>query len=166
MTFYAENETHTELPFAWKELFQKVGEAVLEREGCPYEAQVSLLLTDNEEIRQINASTRGIDAATDVLSFPNISFLQPADFSAVEEETADCFEPDTGELILGEIILSIDKLQEQALAYGHSLEREFAFLVAHSMLHLCGYDHMEPEEEKVMFNRQEEVLQLLKITRD
>ena len=58
MTFYAENETHTELPFAWKELFQKVGEAVLEREGCPYEAQVSLILTDNEEIRQINASTR------------------------------------------------------------------------------------------------------------
>ena len=101
-----------------------------------------------------------------MLSFPNISFLQPADFSAVEEETADCFEPDTGELILGEIILSIDKLQEQALAYGHSLEREFAFLVAHSMLHLCGYDHMEPEEEEVMFNQQEEVLQLLKITRD
>lgn len=166
MTFYAENETPTKLPFAWEELFRQVGEAVLDKEGCPYETQVSLLLTDNESIRQMNADTRNIDAATDVLSFPNISFLHPADFSLVEEKTADCFDPDTGELILGEIVISIEKLQEQAASYGHSLKREFAFLIAHSMLHLCGYDHMEPKGEQEMFEKQEEILQLLQITRD
>ena len=165
MTFYTENETREELPFDWEALFRLVGETVLEREDCPYETQVSLLLTDNEGIREMNRETRHIDAATDVLSFPNLFFGHPSDFSMAEEETA-CFEPDTGELILGDIVISVDRLKEQAQSYGHSLKREFAFLVAHSMLHLCGYDHMEPDEEQVMISKQEEVLQLLGITRD
>ena len=166
MTFYAENETLEKLPFNWEELFALVGETVLEQENCPYEAEVSLLLTDEETIREMNRETRGIDQATDVLSFPNLFFTSPADFSSVEEEAADCFHPDTGELLLGEMVICVEKLYEQAESYGHSLKREFAFLVAHSMLHLCGYDHMEPEEEAVMNRRQEEVLNLLGITRD
>jgi len=84
----------------------------------------------------------------------------------VEENEADYFQPDSGELILGDIILSADRICSQAEAYGHSLKREFAFLVAHSMLHLCGYDHETDEEAAVMEHRQDAILNGLGITRD
>ncbi len=77
----------------------------------------------------------------------------------------DCFDPDSGELLLGDIILSVDRIREQAKEYGHSLLREFAFLTAHSMFHLCGYDHMAQEEAALMEKKQEDVLQRLNITR-
>ena len=78
----------------------------------------------------------------------------------------DYFNFETGELVLGDIIISVDKVKEQSDAYGHSVKREFAFLVAHSMLHLCGYDHMDPEEASVMEEKQELVLRILGITRE
>lgn len=138
---------------------------MLLQEGCPYEAQVNLLITDNEGIRTYNASYRQIDRATDVLSFPNLDFETPADFSHLEEHEADYFDPESGELLLGDIILSADKVKEQAESYGH-LNSGICLLIAHSMLHLCGYDHMEPEEAKVMEAKQEEVLAGLHITRE
>ena len=138
----------------------------MEQEGCPYETQVSLLLTDNKGIREFNRENRGIDKETDVLSFPNIEFDKESNFDLVEEEEADYFDPETGELILGDIIISLDKVKEQALEYGHSEKREFAFLVAHSMFHLCGYDHMVPEEEKIMNEKQELLLSYLNIPRE
>ena len=95
-----------------------------------------------------------------------MDYGQPADFSGVEEMEASYFDPDSGELILGDIIISVDRVKEQAISYGHSEKREFAFLIAHSMLHLCGYDHMEEAEAKIMEAKQEEVLQKLHITRD
>ena len=137
-----ENETEITFPFAEKEILDKVADAVLLKEGCPYEAQVNLLITDNEGIRTYNASYRQIDRATDVLSFPNLDFETPADFSHLEEHEADYFDPESGELLLGDIILSADKVKEQAESYGHSELREFAFLFAHSMLHL----HITREE--------------------
>ena len=146
MTSYIENETNVEFAFSVEETVEKVMEAVLESEECPYEATINVLLTDNEGIREFNREHRQIDSATDVLSFPNIEYEEPADFGHVEEEEADCFDPDSGELILGDIIISVDKVKEQAVSYGHSELREFAFLVAHSMLHLCGYDHMEKKK--------------------
>lgn len=166
MTSYIENETEVEFPFSIEETAERVMEAVLEQEGCPYEASINVLLTDNEGIREFNRQHRQIDRATDVLSFPNISYEEPADFSLVEEQEADCFDPDSGELVLGDIIISVDKVKEQAESYGHSELREFAFLVAHSMLHLCGYDHMEEEEAAVMEGKQRRILELLGITRD
>lgn len=166
MTFYVENETETEFPFSVEEVARQVAEAVLETEGCPYEAQVNVLLTDNETIRDFNRENRGIDRETDVLSFPNLTFEKEGVFEIAREEEADCFDPDSGELILGDIIISVDKVKEQAESYGHSLKREFAFLVAHSMLHLCGYDHMEEQEAKVMEGKQEDILTSLGITRD
>ena len=84
----------------------------------------------------------------------------------MEDAQADCFDPDSGELLLGDIILSVDRIQEQSKEYEHSLLREFAFLTAHSMFHLCGYDHMVPEEATVMENKQEEILRKLGITRE
>lgn len=165
MTLYAENETDYEFPFPYEETARLVMEAALDSEGCPYECTVNLLITDNEGIHEYNKNYRGIDKETDVLSFPNLDFETPADFSKAEEHEADYFDPDSGELILGDVIISADKVKEQAQAYGHEEKREFAFLVAHSMLHLCGYDHMEDGERLVMEEKQESILQGLGITR-
>lgn len=166
MTSYIENETDVSFSFSVEEIVDKVMEAVLDSEACPYEATVNVLLTDNEGIRDFNREHRQIDRATDVLSFPNVMFETPADFDYAREHEADCFDPDSGELILGDIILSVDKVIEQAENYGHSQLREFAFLVAHSMLHLCGYDHMEEEEAAVMEDKQRKILETLGITRE
>ncbi len=166
MTFYVENETAVTFPFDTEETVEKVALQVLDTEKCPYEVQINVLITDNEGIREYNANYRGIDRETDVLSFPNVDYETPSDFEGVEEYEADYFDPDSGELILGDIILSVDRIKEQALSYNHSEYREFAFLVAHSMLHLCGYDHMEEAEAKVMEEKQEEALRALGITRE
>lgn len=166
MTLYTENETTETFPFSYEDTARSVAEAVLEAEGCPYEVTLNLLLTDNEGIREYNREYREIDKETDVLSFPNLDFGEPGDFGRVEGHEADYFDPDTGELVLGDIIISVDRVIEQAENYGHSLRREFAFLIAHSMLHLCGYDHMEEEERLVMEMKQEDILQSLGITRD
>ena len=166
MTLFLENETDKTFAFDVEETARQVIEGVLDMEECPYETQVNVLLTDNEGIREYNREYRSIDRETDVLSFPNLEFETPGLYEVEEEQEADCFDPDTGELILGDIIISVDRVAEQAESYGHSQKREFAFLVAHSMLHLSGYDHMEPEEAKVMEAKQEQVLQELGITRD
>lgn len=166
MTSYIENETKTVFSFDIERLAVQLMEAVLDREGCPYEATVNVLLTDNEGIREYNRQYREIDRATDVLSFPNIEFARPGDFSSAEESEADCFDPDSGDLVLGDIILSVDKVAEQAENYGHSQLREFAFLVTHSMLHLCGYDHMEESDALLMEEKQRNILEELGITRE
>ncbi|MCR5460229.1 MAG: rRNA maturation RNase YbeY [Acetatifactor sp.] len=165
MTLYAENETDVTFPFPVEETATQVIEAVLKSEGCPFDATVNLLITDNEGIREYNRQYREIDKETDVLSFPNLDFDAPGDFGRVTENKADYFDPDSGELILGDVIVSADKVIEQAENYGHDQKREFAFLVAHSMLHLCGYDHMADDERVVMEEKQEAVLQGLGITR-
>ncbi len=166
MTSYVENETDVSFAFDVKEVADRVIKAVLTSEGCPFDAQLNLLITDNEGIRDYNNRFRQIDRETDVLSFPNVDYDTPSDFSGLDEREADYFDPDSGELVLGDIIISADRVKEQAELYGHSEKREFAFLVAHSMLHLCGYDHMEPEEAKVMEEKQEAVLSGLGITRE
>lgn len=164
MTIIFEDESGRELPFDGQALTNRVIEAVLDYEGCPYEAEVDLLLTTDEGIHQVNRETRGIDRPTDVLSFPALEYEQPGDFDFLEDEDY-CFHPETGELLLGDILLSIDKVYAQAEEYGHSLEREYAFLIAHSMLHLCGYDHMEADEAAVMEAKQQEIMKLLGILR-
>ncbi len=166
MTFYIENETEELFPFDVEELVEQVAGQVLDTESCPYEVQLNVLITDNAGIREYNRQFRDIDKETDVLSFPNIDFESPAVFEIEEDREADYFDPDSGELILGDIILSVDRVKEQAESYGHSLKREFAFLVAHSLLHLCGYDHMEEADAAIMETKQEAALQALGITRD
>jgi probable rRNA maturation factor len=166
MTFYVENETNRELPFDAEDIAGKVISEAIEYENCPYEVTVELLLTDDENICEMNNEYRGIDRPTDVLSFPNVDYVKPADFSGIEDMIEDYFDPDTGELCLGDIVISVDKVFAQAEEYGHSPKREYAFLIAHSMLHLLGYDHMEPEEAAVMEAKQEEILTRLGITRN
>lgn len=166
MTFYVESETDKELPFDAEEVAGKVIVEALDCEHCPYEVSLNLLLTDNEGIRELNRQYRETDRPTDVLSFPNVDYDQPADFSAIEDHIEDYFDPENGELCLGDIVISVDKVFEQSEEYAHSVKREYAFLVAHSMLHLLGYDHMEPAEAEVMEQKQEEILDRLGITRN
>lgn len=166
MHFFVENETDVTFEFDVEEVVAAVVTQALDSENCPYEAQVNVLLTDNEGIRQFNKEHRDIDKETDVLSFPNLDFETPGFYEIEEDMEAYYFDPESGELLLGDIIISVDKVKEQALSYGHSQKREFAFLVAHSMLHLAGYDHMEPKEAAVMERKQEAILSKLGITRD
>ena len=159
-----ECETDFDLGLDCEALAKLVAEKVLEMEKCPYDAQVNLVLVDNEEIKRVNTEFRGIESATDVLSFPMIPFETPADY-AVAEEDESCFDLDTDELLLGDIMISAERAAAQAKEYGHSVKREFCFLVAHSMLHLLGYDHMVPEEAKVMEKKQAKALEELGISR-
>lgn len=165
MTINIEHEAEPLKDIDEEAVVRRVIEEAADYENCPYEIEVNVLFTDNESIRELNREYRGIDSPTDVLSFPMADYPAPADFSLVDESEEEYFNPETGELVLGDIVLSVDRIQSQALDYGHSIMRELAFLTAHSMLHLFGYDHIEPDEAVVMEKRQEEILQRLKITR-
>lgn len=164
MTVNIEYEAEKKLNIPYEEIIRKVIEEAIDYAECPYEAELNVILTDNESIHQINLETREIDRPTDVLSFPTLEYDEPGDFSIISEDSYD-FNPDTGELMLGDIVISVEKVEEQAEAYGHSQERELGFLVAHSMLHLFGYDHMIDEERIVMEQKQEEILQKCNILR-
>lgn len=165
MTFNIEYEAERKLDFAYEELIDSVILAALDAEECPYEAEVNIILTNDKQIHEINQEYRSIDRPTDVLSFPLIDYKVPGNFEGVEDYAEDYFNLETGELMLGDIIISVDKLYEQADNYGHSVRRELAFLVAHSMFHLMGYDHMEEEERIIMERKQSELLDQMGITR-
>lgn len=159
MTITIEYEAEKKLELPYKKIIQEIVEEALEYEGCPYESEINVILTDNQEIRKVNKETRNLDTATDVLSFPMVEFERPSEFDHVEEDVESYFNLETGELMLGDIMISVDKVEEQAEKYGHSTTRELAFLTAHSMLHLCGYDHMAEEERIVMEQKQNEILE-------
>jgi probable rRNA maturation factor len=168
MTLNYENETEItlELGESAESLAEKVILAGLEETGCPFDVQVNLLITDNESIRQMNLSFRQIDEPTDVLSFPMLEYESPADFSSFREGDCSVFDPESGQLMLGDIVINAQRVISQAMEYGHSQRREFAFLIAHSFLHLTGFDHMEEEERAVMEERQRRIMDLLDIHRN
>lgn len=164
MTLNLEMEYEGKLDFDYESLARRVIEAALDYEGCPYETEINLVLTGSEEIQETNREFRNIDKVTDVLSFPMLEYPSPADFTCAEEDNT-CFNPESGELILGDIMICVPRMQEQAESYGHGQIREFAFLIAHSMLHLMGYDHIVPLEAERMEKKQGEILDNLGITR-
>lgn len=168
MTILMEKETDDTLDFDYEKILKKVIIKSIEQEQCPYECEVNLTFTDNNGIRELNRDFRELDVPTDVLSFPMVDYEAAADFSILEndEALAMYFNPESGELLLGDIVISLERAKEQAHEYGHSLKREICFLTAHSMLHLMGYDHMTDEEREVMERKQEEILNALGITRD
>ncbi len=166
MTVNIENEYLCEINIDYLHIIHEIVEAAVEYVACPYDVEVNVLLTDNDGIQEINKEQRDIDRPTDVLSFPMIDFRKPEGFELVEEHPEDYFDSDTGELNLGDIVVSMDKVYEQAQEFGHSPERELAFLIAHSMLHLSGYDHEEEAERLVMEAKQEEILTRKGYTRD
>lgn len=164
MTLLYEEEGELSLPLECQKIAETVIDAALDYVGCPYEAEVNLLLTMNEQIQEMNSNFREIDRATDVLSFPMVDYEVPGEFDFLEERD-DCFNPETGELVLGDIVISKEKVISQAEEFGHSIKREFAFLIAHSMLHLSGYDHMEEDERLEMEHMQKELMEKLNILR-
>lgn len=164
MTIILEKEYDKKFDFDFEAIADKVINCSLDYEKCPYEAEISVTLTDNEGIHAINKEFREIDRPTDVLSFPLVEYETPGEFDLLEE-VDECFNPETGELMLGDIIISLDKVEEQAAEYGHTALREYAFLIVHSMLHLMGYDHMEEDEAAVMEAKQRAILEILEISR-
>lgn len=149
MEIIYENETEYDVDYS---LIEKTAGAALKYEHFTDNTEISVTVVSLDDIRKINLEHRGIDRPTDVLSFPLIDF------------TRDKLK-DGEKVYLGDIVLCYDKVLSQAKEYGHSVERELAFLTAHSMLHLMGYDHMVPDEEKVMFAKQEEILKGMGLTR-
>lgn len=143
-----------------EETIRKVIDAALEYEECDFPAEISVTIVDNDTIRQINKEQRSIDRVTDVLSFPMLYFDENGDI--VDSE----YDADGEKILLGDIVISAERAEEQAREYGHSFKREMAFLTVHSMLHLLGYDHVNnAEKEKDMFARQEAILNRLGILR-
>ena len=167
MTILFENETREEFDFSYEEVLTQVVNEAVSYEKCPYVCEVNITLTDNQGIRTINQEFRGLDIPTDVLSFPMVDYEMAGDFSHLDTLEAQnmYFNLESGELLLGDIVISVERAKEQAKEYGHSLKREMAFLTAHSMLHLMGYDHMEEKEAEEMQEHQRRILAQLKIFR-
>ena len=147
-------------------IINEVCDVALKDEEVTIPYQISLLFVDNNEIREINNETRGIDKVTDVLSFPMLDYPKDKVFKDVYKNYEfDETYMDGEELVLGDIVLSLEKALEQSKEYNHSFKREASYLVVHSVLHLLGYDHMEEDEKKVMRKREEEILGELDIKR-
>ncbi len=144
-------EKISELDFNFEELVREVITATLKYENILFNIEVSVTVVDNEEIRELNSKHRNKDYATDVLSFPMYTSFE-------------MFKPEDS-VLLGDIVLSLEKAEEQAKSYNHSLKREVGFLVAHSMLHLLGYDHIKEDEEKIMIKKQEDILNSINLKR-
>lgn len=164
MTLHFESESQTSFSFDCEALGKEIFSAFLDYVNCPYEAEVSLLLTTDEEIQKVNRETRNMDKSTDVLSFPMNEFPIAGDFSFLESEPY-AFHPESGELILGDILISTEHIKNQAAEYGHSERREFSFLMVHSLFHLIGYDHIAPEDAVIMEEKQKSFLHALGIER-
>lgn len=153
-----EYEIKDDLISLLESILQKAGEA----EGIN-EGEVALTFVDNKRIHELNLEYRGIDRPTDVLSF--------AMNESGEDELDIIYEVDEGQAledvpdVLGDIIISVTRAQEQALEYGHSLERELGFLFVHGFLHLLGYDHQDEASEAEMMSKQEHVLSQVGLTR-
>lgn len=141
---------------------KKAAEQAIRSECEDTRFEITVTYTDNSSIRELNSQFRNIDSATDVLSFPMLDFkdgVPTADFS-------DERDPDSGYLYLGDVVISAPRAREQAEEYGHSQEREFAFLTVHSVLHLLGYDHEQDDNGRlVMESKQKKVLDDLGIVR-
>ena len=157
-----ENEQNT-MAFDEKhaELLEKTVLACLQAERMTVGCEVDILITDDESIRRMNLQFRDIDRSTDVLSFPLVDVKN----GTILSEPGD-YDLDEGLLLLGDIVISMDTAIRQAGQYGHSVERELAFLTSHGVFHLLGYDHMEKDEEAVMLSKQEAVLAGLGLKRE
>lgn len=142
-----------------EKLIEDVIAEALKQESFSEDAFVGVTLTDNESIRVINREQRDIDSATDVLSFPVLEFEDGEMIAGV----GDYFED---KLILGDIVLSLERAEEQRIEFGHSFKREVGYLLCHSVLHLLGYDHENEDEREIMRQKEENTLEVLSLTRD
>ena len=146
---------------------EKVIAFVLKEEAVKEECEISLVFVDNDEIKNINRETRNIDKVTDVLSFPMLDYEKGKVYKDLYLDFKfDSTFFDDGNLVLGDIVISLERSLEQSIEFNHSFFRETSYLVIHSVLHLLGYDHMEYDEKKVMREREEAILEKLNIPRE
>ena len=145
-------ETEVECPPETEALLDRVISAALEAEGVTLPCEISVLLTDDAGIQQINREMREVDRPTDVLSFPMF------DMPAGSLPTPGWSDPDTGLIPLGDMCISLERAKAQAQEYGHSLERELSYLAVHSVLHLLGYDHLDEGPQKARMRAREEAI--------
>ena len=151
MIYFENDQEKMPISYKLKKLVRFAVEATLAYEEIARDLEVSVTFTDDEGIRKLNRNFRKIDRATDVLSFPLFDFEGEGD--ALSDELDD---------MLGDIVLSLERAEAQAEEYGHSFEREVAFLTVHSMLHLLGYDHETSEEDELdMRRRQTAIMEML-----
>lgn len=148
-----------------EELIKSAVDHVLSYEDFTKKAEVYIMLTDNMGIRELNKEYRNIDSATDVLSFPMLDFDEGYEENGDVEVGIEDIDPENGEVVLGDIVISLERAKVQSEEYGHSLDREVAFLVVHSMLHLLGYDHIEESDRIIMRRKEEEVLEKMGLMR-
>ena len=134
-------------------LIRKTIRTALEQEGVTIPCEINVLLTNDEGIHQINLDMRDVDRPTDVLSFPEFEFT-PGEPPCEEDE--ELFDPATGLLPLGDMVISVERVEEQAKEFGHSKKRELCYLIVHSVLHLLGYDHLDEGEQKALMREHEE----------
>lgn len=160
-----ENEIEFKFDFDYEDVIEKAIKFTAEYVNFPYEYEVNVLIVNNDEIKKINLDMRGIDAPTDVLSFPMLEYDEAGKFDSIDEENDALWNLESERIILGDIVLSVDKIFAQAKEYGHTPIREMSFLVVHSMLHLFGYDHIN-EEDKTMEKLQETILNEMGIRRE
>lgn len=137
-------------------LLERIFSEMLDSENIPLYAEISLLFTDNEEIKIMNKEYRDVDYSTDVLSFPIYEREELEDLKSKLLPQ---------EILLGDIVISLEKTQEQSEEFGHSFRRELVYLFVHGLLHLLGYDHLEEDEKKEMRSREEAILEKFSITR-
>ena len=147
-------ETEVDGAEPYAALLRRVIPAALEAEGVPFPCEVDVLFTDDGGIRQINLEQRGIDAPTDVLSFPMFQ-LTPGVPPTRDEVEAD---PGTGLVPLGDMVISLERARAQGEEYGHGPQREVAYLAVHSVLHLLGYDHLDEGPMKAQMRAREEAI--------
>lgn len=149
-----------------KEKIEEIINYALKEEEVMCDTEVSVIFVDNESIRKINKDERNIDKATDVLSFPMLAYDEGKVYKEVYKSYDFSQEDlDDGELVLGDIVLSLQRAKEQSEEYDHSFTREVCYLTIHSVLHLLGYDHMREVDKKRMRKREEEILESFNITR-
>ncbi|MGL5820651.1 MAG: rRNA maturation RNase YbeY [Sarcina sp.] len=151
----------------FEELLKETIELALSEEKVDLPCEISLVFVDNNSIKEINAETRNIDKATDVLSFPMLDYAEGKVYKDIYlDKKFDSTYFDGDDLVLGDIVLSLERADEQRVDFNHSFNRECCYLVVHSVLHLLGYDHMEEDDKKEMRNREEEILLKLNMTRN
>lgn len=165
MTVYFEDEATLPFGFHLEEQAARIISAVRDYVHCPYDVEVSVTMVDKASIQGMNLEFRQMDKPTDVLSFPMAEYDKPGDFSGKAFQESKVLAPDTGELVLGDIVLCSDIIREQAAEYGHSELREFSFLVVHSMLHLFGYDHIQENDRLRMEKEQRAIMDTLGVHR-
>lgn len=146
-------------------LIEKAIKSSLDYESFNKPVEISMIITDNHGIQEINRQYRNIDSPTDILSFPMLDFDEDYDYEGEVETGIEDVNPESGEVVLGDIVLSIEKAFEQAEEYGHSLYREIAFLIVHSVLHLLGYDHIEEKDRLIMREKEEAILMSMDLQR-